>query len=307
MPSPGVVLTTSAPAVTVPGTLSLSVDTAAASGQGELSGYLVLTRGADVRRIPFWLRVTEPALPPPSRTLTRAGIYAGNTKGRPARVATYRYPERPSGFGFASTLNGPEQVFRVRLPRNAANVGVAIVTRARGVRVEPRIVEAGDENRLAGVAALPFNLNPYLRGFGDPVPASGVLAPRAGLYDIVFDSGSAAGAGAFTFRLWIGDTAAPTVSFTSRTVPRGRPLVVRVRDGASGSDPSSLRVAVDGVELDRPPRLRDGVVRISTAGLRRGRHALRLQVSDYQESRNMENVGRILPNTRIVQTTFVVR
>ena len=34
---------------------------------------------------------------------------------------------------------------------------------------------------------------------------------------------------------------------------------------------------------------------------------IHVQVSDYQESRNMENVGRILPNTRILQTTFVVR
>ena len=47
-------------------------------------------------------------------------------------------------------------------------------------------------------------------------------------------------------------------------------------------------------------------VRIPTNGLRPGRR-LRLQVSDYQETRNMENVGRILPNTRILATTFVVR
>ena len=47
-------------------------------------------------------------------------------------------------------------------------------------------------------------------------------------------------------------------------------------------------------------------MRIQTAGLRKGKHTLRFQVSDYQETRNMENVGPILPNTRIVQTTFVV-
>jgi hypothetical protein len=48
-------------------------------------------------------------------------------------------------------------------------------------------------------------------------------------------------------------------------------------------------------------------VRIPTTGLRPGRHALRLQISDHQESRNMENVARILPNTRILQTSFVIR
>ena len=34
---------------------------------------------------------------------------------------------------------------------------------------------------------------------------------------------------------------------------------------------------------------------------------LRLLVADYQETRNMENVLRILPNTRVVRTSFTVR
>ena len=41
--------------------------------------------------------------------------------------------------------------------------------------------------------------------------------------------------------------------------------------------------------------------------LRRGRHTLQVLVSDYQESKNMENVHRILPNTRRLKTAFVVR
>ena len=70
-----------------------------------------------------------------------------------------------------------------------------VTSRARGVRVEPRIVHAGDERRLTGYAALPFNLNPYLRTFGDPVLAAGAILPAAGRYDVVFDSPSAARAG----------------------------------------------------------------------------------------------------------------
>ena len=46
---------------------------------------------------------------------------------------------------------------------------------------------------------------------------------------------------------------------------------------------------------------------MSTNGLSRGSHALVLQVSDFQESRNMENVGPILPNTRILRVRFTVR
>ena len=68
---------------------------------------------------------------------------------------------------------------------------------------------AGDERRLAGYAALPFNLNPYLRTFGDPVLAAGVVLPVAGTYDIVFDTLSAARAGKFTFRFWVNDADAP--------------------------------------------------------------------------------------------------
>jgi hypothetical protein len=64
-------------------------------------------------------------------------------------------------------------------------------------------------------------------------------------------------------------------------------------------------VRVDGEE--REGRFAAGAVRISAAGLRKGRHVLRVQLSDYQETRNMENVGRILPNTRILQTGFTVR
>jgi ABC-type glucose/galactose transport system permease subunit len=41
--------------------------------------------------------------------------------------------------------------------------------------------------------------------------------------------------------------------------------------------------------------------------LARGRHQLRLVVSDYQELKNMENVRRILPNTAQLRTAFLVR
>ena len=50
-----------------------------------------------------------------------------------------------------------------------------------------------------------------------------------------------------------------------------------------------------------------GYYLLRTAGLGRGRHTLVLQVSDYQESRNMENVGPILGNTRTLRARFVVR
>ena len=43
------------------------------------------------------------------------------------------------------------------------------------------------------------------------------------------------------------------------------------------------------------------------AGSPPGTHRLRLRVSDYQEAKNTENVGPILPNTRWLTTTFETR
>jgi subtilisin family serine protease len=293
------------PEVTVPGRLPVTVTTANAPDT-EVAGYVVLTRGAERRRLPYWFRTGAPALAGTKTTpLRRAGTYSSTTRGGSSRITAYRYPERPSGHGFAVRLPGPERVYRITLGRPAVNFGVVVTSRAKGVRVEPRIVLAGDERRLTGYAALPFNLNPYLRTFGDPVPAAGAILPAAGRYDIVFDSPSAASSGKFSFRYWVNDATPPAAVLTARRVATGRPLVVAVSDRGAGVDPASLVVRVDGRE--RRARYAAGRVSIPTDGLRKGRHALRLQVSDYQETRNMENVGGILPNTRILQTTFVVR
>jgi hypothetical protein len=293
------------PTVTVPGMLPVTVTTSRAPDT-ELRGYVVLTREAERRRIPYWFRTGSPRLARAKTTpLRRAGAHSSTTKGGASRVTRYFYPERPSGFGFSAELPGPERVFRVKLGRPALNFGVAITSRARGVAVEPRIVLAGDERRLTGYAALPYNLNPYLRTFGEPVLASGVILPAAGAYDVVFDSPSAARAGKFTFRFWLNDASPPTAILRTRTVAPGKPVVVAAIDRGAGVDPSSLVVRIDGTE--RSARFVRGQVLIPTAGLEQGRHALRLQISDFQESRNMENVGLILPNTRILTTTFVVR
>ena len=291
--------------VTVPGRLDLTVRTTRPA-DAEATGYVVLTRGSERLRIPYWFGTGARTLAAAKRgALRRPGAYKSTTRGGASRVARYRYPESPVGFGFAASLPGPERVFRVTLSRPAANFGVVVTSRAPGVRVEPRIVHAGDERRLTGYAALPFNLNPYLRTFGELVLASGTILPAAGSYDVVFDSPSAARAGAFAFRYWLNDVTPPRASLRTRRVRSGNPLVIRASDGGSGVDPASVVVRIDGDEHEG--HFARGEVRVGTRGLGKGRHALRFQISDYQESRNMENVGRILPNTRILETTFVVR
>ena len=292
------------PTATVPGTLELTV--LAGSIDGEVGGSVTLTRNGVVRRIPFWLRVSNPALAAAKTTpLTRPGAYRGSTRGRPALVTTYRYPQVPPGGVVTARLAGPEQLFRLQIARPVANFGVVITSRARGVEVEPRVVVAGNESRLTGYPALPFNLNPYLEAFGERTPVAGAIRPLAGRYDVVFDSRTPGGAGAFTFRYWVDDVTPPRARLLTRSVRRGQVIRVTLGDTGSGVDRSSLLVNVDG--RSRSAKLAGGVARISTAGLSRGRHVLRLQASDYQETRNMENVARILPNTRVLRAVVIVR
>ena len=292
--------------VEVPGSLEYVLAVRPGAPQGDVTGFVVLRRGPDVRRIPYWGRVAVPALGRhTARTLRGPGVYQGTTRGRPALVTSYRYPENPRGVGVTTVLRGPEQVFRFPLTRAAANFGVVVTQQAPGVRVEPRIVTRMDENRLTGYAGLPMHHNPYLDGFRSPVPAAGALSPSAGDYAIVFDSGTPAGAGRFRFRLWVNDVVPPTLRVRSRSVPRGAELLVGATDAGSGVYPASIRVRVDGSSATY--LLRRGVIRIPTDRLDAGRHRLEIRVSDYQETKNTENVRRILPNTRTLTTTFTVR
>ena len=57
-----------------------------------------------------------------------------------------------------------------------------------------------------------------------------------------------------------------------------------------------------------PVRYRNGIGRISVGNVTRaGRHIVMVRVSDYQEAKNMENTGPILPNTRTFSARFSVR
>jgi len=292
--------------VEVPGELVVDVSVAAGAKPGDLSGYLVLRREGAERRVPFWGRVSAGALAQHEPVLLRrTGTHRATTQGRRALVSRYRYPEEPRGVGLTTVLRGPELVYRVRLSKRAANFGVVVTQRGQGSRVEPRVVAGLDENRLTGYAALPFAHNPYLDGFRRPVLAAGALSPLPGEYAVVFDSAAKAGAGRFTFRFWVDDVTAPTLRLRTRSVRRGDPIRVAATDAGSGVYGESVVASVDGGSTSAS--FRSGVVRISTIGLEPGRHRLRLKVSDYQETKNTENVARILPNTRTLTTTFTVR
>ena len=50
----------------------------------------------------------------------------------PPLVSRYRYPETPRGIGVTTTLRGPERVFRLRIAKRVANVGVVVTQLGEG-------------------------------------------------------------------------------------------------------------------------------------------------------------------------------
>jgi hypothetical protein len=172
------------------------------------------------------------------------------------------------------------------------------------VRVEPRIVLGDDENRLAGAAALPFVLNPYLEDFFLHVDTAAVLLPRPGTYTVVFDSPGPAGAGAFRFRVWVDDVTPPAVRLLGRRAEDGV-LRARVRDRGAGVDPESVTYRLDG-GFWRSARVVDGEAILPVGFARPGPHLLSLRVSDRQEAKNNENVAGVLPNTTELAVDVVV-
>ncbi len=284
-------------------TVRLAVPRTARAGDG--TGFIVLTRGSDVRRIPFWFHVEVPRLAlDPHRTLSRPGVYEGNTAGQASRVSSYRYPELGLAAGVPTRLGGPEQVFRFRLPKPVTNFGVVVLSRAPRVRVSPRLVQGADENRVVGYTGIPATLNPY-QGFSVAKPVVGAVLPQPGTYEFVFDTPTGAKPGAFVFRFWVNDTTPPSIRLLGSTVAAGQPIRLAVTDSGSGVDPGSLVVTLG--RASAPFTYAGGILSIPTSRLAAGRKRLTVTAADYQETKNMEDVGPVLPNTRVLRATITIR
>jgi subtilisin family serine protease len=289
-------------------TLSLRLTVSRTAESGDGMGFVVLTRGSDVRRVAFWFHVEVPRLGlDPQRTLGRPGLYQGDTAGKASHVSSYRYPTLGTAYGVPLRLSGPEQVFRFRLRRRVANFGAVVVGHAPGVDVSPRLVAGDDENRLVGYPGLPASLNPY-GNIGQPEPVVAAILPEPGVYDFVFDTPARGKPGPFTFHFWVNDTSPPSIRLLDRRPIAGRPIRFAVHDAGSGVDPRSFGVRLDGAPV-RFNRLgyAHGVLSIPTTGFPPGRVTVTVKAADYQETKNMEDVGPVLPNTRVLHTAVTLR
>jgi subtilisin family serine protease len=290
--TPAGVKITAPSTVDVPGALQVTATAATKLNVGSVTGFVVLTNGANTRRIPFWLAISHPQLETEQALpLLKPGTYTGTTAGKPSKVSHYRYPT-----GGDTPYPGPESVYRIRIAKPVANFGVAVLS---GTAV-PHVVFAGDENHLVGYPGLPVTLNPYAPGFGDMRPIAGAILPTPGTYEIVFDTRSASSAGPFTFRYWVNDTTPPRIAVAS---PAKHTLSVTITDAGAGVDPQSVSVVIDG-RRSTGHNAKHGALLFTASS---GRHTVVVTASDYQETKNMEDVAPIRPNTSTLTRTVVVR
>ncbi len=288
---PGVTVRVDGRTASVPGQLAVTATVSSTAANGNVTGFVVLTRGADSRRIPFWVEVDHPKLgTEPYVKLTHPGIYEGTTVGGESKISRYRYPTSND-----ASYPGPEVAYLVHISHPVANFGVAVLS---GSAV-PHIVFAGDENHELGFTAQPFNVNPYVQSFGEPRPIAGAVLPTPGDYEIVFDTRSATKPGPFSFRYWVNDTRPPSLHVLSTT---GGRIEVGITDAGAGVDPTSVTATLDGHAV--ATHYARGLLTIEAT---RGSHLLIVTASDYQETKNMEDVPQIKPNTARLRRTVAVR
>jgi subtilisin family serine protease len=288
-PRPGISVHVASTA-SVPGRLLVSAAVASTAASGDVTGFVILSRQGQTRRIPFWVEVDHPLLGrEPAIRLTHPGVYQANSANGESLVSHYRYPTEGDGF-----FPGPEVVYRVTITKPVANFGVAVLSGS----AEPQIVFNDDENHLVGFSAIPGVINPYLTTFGESRPVAAAVLPGPGTYEIVFATHSAASAGPFTFRYWINDTSPPRIRVVS-TGPTG--ITLSITDAGSGVDPQSVSATIDGQPVNTSLNGSTLVVPASA-----GSHLLTVSASGYEELKNMEDVGPIKPNTATLTRTVVV-
>src|SRR5262249_21314209 len=156
-PQPGAppgVTVSAPPTVTVPagGLVGLPVTLTVPPGTtaGDVTGFVVLTQGTRVRRIPYWAMVERPVLGTVQlHQLPKPGIYQGPTGGQRNGVTSSRSPADPSGSDLPSRFAGGEQLWHFHLGKRAFNAGVTIESKG-GARVLPLLLSQRDENTVAG-------------------------------------------------------------------------------------------------------------------------------------------------------------
>ena len=141
--------------------LRLTVSQTAAAGNG--TGFVVLTRGADVRRVAFWFHVEVPRLrarsaPDPARA---GPLPRRHRREGVARLLVSLSAARPRSRECRRGSAARSRCSGSRCGGRSRTSASSIVRQAPGIRVSPRLVADNDENRVVGYTGIPASLNPY--------------------------------------------------------------------------------------------------------------------------------------------------
>jgi minor extracellular serine protease Vpr len=301
--------------VTLPpgGTVDLPVVATASytAPSGDDYGFLVLKRGPDEVRVPYYFSVQYPQIGrAPRVTIKRDQI--GDTSKGTSYVSSYRFPAQPFGpppsySGKPFNEDGAERVYTVRVTSQVANAGVAVVAAGPDALVEPWFLGSLNEDDVQGYPGTPVNVNGLTFEYQFDNGAAAVDFPRQGRYFVAVDSRADPYTnqplrGPYILHHWQNDVTPPRFRFLTKVVSAGRPLLAAIAtDRGAGVDPLSLVIGykqalllaalydpVSGLALwplDGAPRIR------------LGRTSMIAIASDYQESKNIDQAGELLPNT----------
>jgi minor extracellular serine protease Vpr len=278
---------------------------------GDDYGFLVLTRGADRVRIPYYFSVQYPQIGRAPRDTIRAN-QLGDTSNGTSYVSQYRFPTEPFGpppfyFGKPFNEDGAEQVYTVRVSEHVANAGVAVVAAEPDTLIEPWFLGSLNEDDVQGYQGTPVNVNGLTFEYQFDNGAAAVDFPREGRYFVAVDSRADPYTnlplrGQYILHAWQNDVTPPRFRFLTKVVTPGRPLLAAIAtDRGAGIDPLSLVIGYKQTLLlaalyDPGSGLviwaLDGAPKI---GL--GKTSLLAIASDYQESKNIDQAGNLLPNS----------
>ncbi len=294
--------------------IPIAVRAGAGAATGDNYGFITLTRAGDRRRVPYYFSVERPALEAVPVTPLKK-FQVGDTRSGTSNVSQYRFPASP--FGPPPTYTGPpmdesgaEKLYSVHVNRPVANIGAAIVAASNGSLPEPWLLGSRNENDVQGYPGTPVDANLLTLDYLIDIGAAGALFPRQKTYYVSVDSGKDVFtgrplAGAYVLRSWINDVTPPKLRVLTRRVTAGRPLLAaRVTDRGSGVDPLSLvieyrrQVLLGAAFYDSTTGLALFPIPRSAPPVRRGSFLGGAQAADYQETKNVDQVGpNILPNT----------
>jgi subtilisin family serine protease len=278
---------------------------------GDDYGFIVLTRGPDRVRIPYYFSVEDPQIGRAPRDTIKP-FQLGDTGKGTSYVSSYRFPTEPFGpppsySGKPFNEDGAEQVYTVRVSSHVANAGAAIVAQGPNALVEPWFLGSLNEDDVQGYAGTPVNVNGLTFEYQFDTGAAATDFPHEGRYFVAVDSRADPYTdqplrGEYVLHAWQNDVTPPRFRFLTKVVSGGRPMLAAIAsDRGAGIDPLSLVVGyrqtlllaalydpVSGLvlwPLDGAPKIRVGKTPMIAVA------------SDYQESKNIDQAGNLLPNT----------